>query len=37
MPLRSPDFGPDVGGLVTFKAYPPDDLSLAVKIQWLSD
>jgi hypothetical protein len=33
--LRSPHFGPDGGGLVTFLVYPPDDLVLAVKIQWL--
>jgi hypothetical protein len=35
MPLRSPQFGPDGGGLVTFLVYPPDDLVLVVKIQWL--
>ena len=35
MPPRSPHFGPDGGGLVTFLAYPPDDLVLVVKIQWL--
>ena len=28
-------FGPDGGGLVTFLVYPPDDLVLVVKIQWL--
>jgi len=27
-------FGPDGGGMVTFLAYPPDDLVLVVKIQW---
>jgi hypothetical protein len=39
---RSPPtlhFGPDGGGLVTFLVtflvYPPDDLVLVVKIQWL--
>jgi hypothetical protein len=35
MPLRSLDFGPDGGGPVTFLVYPPDDLVLVVKIQWL--
>ena len=35
MPLRSLYFGPDGGGLVTFLVYPPDDLVLVVKIQWL--
>jgi len=35
MPLRSLHFGPDGGGLVTFLVYPPDDLVLVVKIQWL--
>ena len=35
MPLRSLHFGPDGGGLVTFLVYPPDDLVLIVKIQWL--
>jgi hypothetical protein len=34
-PLRSLQFGPDDGGLVTFLVYPPDDLVLVVKIQWL--
>ena len=28
-------FGPDGGGLVTFLVYPPDDLVLVVKVQWL--
>ena len=28
-------FGPDGEGLVTFLVYPPDDLVLVVKIQWL--
>jgi hypothetical protein len=35
MPLRSPHFGPGGGGLVTFLVYPPDDLVLVVKLQWL--
>ena len=35
MPLRSLHVGPDGGGLVTFLVYPPDDLVLVVKIQWL--
>ncbi len=35
MPLRSLHFGPDGGGLVTFLVYPPDDLVLVVKVQWL--
>jgi hypothetical protein len=35
MPRRSLHFGPDGGGLVTFLVYPPDDLVLVVKIQWL--
>ena len=35
MPLRSLHFGPVAGGLVTFLVYPPDDLVLVVKIQWL--
>jgi hypothetical protein len=35
MPVRSLHFGPDGGGLVTFLVYPPDDLVLVVKIQWL--
>ncbi len=34
-PLRSLHFGPDGGCLVTFLVYPPDDLVLVVKIQWL--
>jgi hypothetical protein len=35
---RSPysmHFGPDGAGMVTFLVYPPDDLVLAGKIQWL--
>jgi hypothetical protein len=35
MPLRSLHFGPDAGGLVTFLVYPPDDVMLVVRIQWL--
>ena len=35
MPLRSLHFGPDGSGLVTFLVYPPDDLVLVVKVQWL--
>jgi hypothetical protein len=35
MPLRSLHFGQDGGGLVRFLVYPPDDLVLVVKIQWL--
>ena len=35
VPLRSPHFGPGGGGLVTFLVYPPDDLVLVVKLQWL--
>jgi hypothetical protein len=35
MPLRSLYFGQEGGGLVTFLVYPPDDLVLVVKIQWL--
>ena len=35
MPLRSLHFGLDGGGLVRFLVYPPDDLVLVVKIQWL--
>jgi hypothetical protein len=35
MPLRSLHFGSDGAGPVTFLVYPPDDLVLVVKIQWL--
>jgi hypothetical protein len=28
-------FRPDGGGMVAFLLYPPDDLVLVVKIQWL--
>jgi hypothetical protein len=34
MPLRSLHSA-RTGGLVTFMVYPPDDLVLVVKIQWL--
>jgi hypothetical protein len=36
-PLRTLHFGPRSGGLVTFLVYPPDELVLVVKIQWLGD
>jgi hypothetical protein len=35
MPLRALHVGPDGGGLVTFLVYPPDDLVLVVRIQWV--
>jgi len=35
MPLRLLHFGRHGGGLVTFLVYPPDDLVLVVRIQWL--
>jgi hypothetical protein len=37
MPLRTLHFGPHDTGLVTFLVYPPDDLVLVVRIQWLGD
>jgi hypothetical protein len=37
MPLRTLHFGPHDDGLVTFLVYPPDDLVLVVRIQWLGD
>ena len=37
MPLRTLHFGPHDEGLVTFLVYPPDDIVLVVKIQWLGD
>jgi hypothetical protein len=37
MPLRTLHFGPHSEGLVTFLVYPPDDLVLVVRIQWLGD
>jgi hypothetical protein len=33
--LRTLPFGPHNQGLVTFLIYPPDNLVLVVKIQWL--
>lgn len=36
-PLRTLHFGQHTEGLVTFLIYPPDDLVLVVKIQWLGD
>lgn len=35
--LRTLSFGPHSEGLVTFLIYPPDDLVLVVRIQWLGD
>src|ERR1017187_3961687 len=35
MPLRTLHFGRHDDGLVTFLVYPPDDLVLVVRIQWL--
>ncbi len=37
MPLRTLNFGPHDAGLVAFLVYPPDDLVLVVRIQWLGD
>jgi hypothetical protein len=34
-PLRTLAFGPHGEGLVTFLVYPPDELVLVVRIQWL--
>jgi hypothetical protein len=36
-PLRMLHFGPHDEGLVTFLIYPPDQLVLVVRIQWLGD
>jgi hypothetical protein len=36
-PLRTLSFGLQNQGLVTFLIYPPDDLVLATRIQWLGD
>jgi hypothetical protein len=36
-PLRSLHFGPHDEGLVTFLVYPPDELVLVVRIQWLGE
>lgn len=35
--VRTLHFGPHYEGLVTFLVYPPDDLVLVVRIQWLGD
>jgi hypothetical protein len=35
--LRTLHFGPHHEGLVTFLIYPPDELVLVVRIQWISD
>ena len=35
--LRTLPFGPHSQGLVTFLIYPPGDLVLVVKIQWIGD
>ena len=34
-PMRSLSFGPNDEGLVTFLVWPPDDLVLVTRIQWL--
>jgi hypothetical protein len=36
-PVRTLHFGRRGEGLVTFLVYPPDDLVLVVKIQWMGD
>jgi len=36
-PLRTLYFGPHHEGLVTFLIYPPDDLVLITRIQWLGE
>ena len=36
-PLRTLHFGQHHEGLVTFLVYPPDDLVLVVRLQWLGD
>jgi hypothetical protein len=36
-PLRTLYFGPQNEGLVTFLVYPPDDLVLVTRIQWLGE
>jgi hypothetical protein len=36
-PLRTLYFGRNTEGLVTFLVYPPDDLVLVVRIQWLGE
>jgi hypothetical protein len=35
--MRTLPFGPHGQGLVTFLIYPPDDLVLVIKIQWIGD
>ena len=35
--LRTLHFGRHQEGLVTFLVYPPDDLVLVVRLQWLGD
>jgi hypothetical protein len=37
MPPRTLHIGRQDEGLVTFLVYPPDDLVLVVRIQWLGD
>jgi hypothetical protein len=37
MPLRTLHFGRQDERLVTFLVYPPDDLLLVVRIQWLGN
>jgi hypothetical protein len=37
MPLRTLHFGLHHEGLVTFLIYPPDDLVLVVRLQWLGE
>ncbi len=37
LPVRMLHFGPHDEGLVTFLVYPPDDLVLVVRIQWLGE
>jgi len=37
VPLRTLHFGQHSEGLVTFLVYPPDDLVLVVRIQWLGE
>jgi hypothetical protein len=36
-PMRMLPFGPQGDGLVTFLAYPPDDLVLVLRIHWLGE
>ena len=36
-PMRTLHFGQHYEGLVTFLVYPPDELVLVVKIQWLGE